>query len=357
MNSVTGRSAAPRPGDAARPGPSEPPAAEPAPVEPRPRVPDARPAPVNGPGSPYRSEGPGPTPDRVRGPAAALPGAPDRPALPGRTEVPHPTAAPFTGARPEPVRSLAEEGIEPTTGAPAGAVPHRVPVGRAAKGTVGLPALDDDPDQDDNGDFWLPIEQVHWDGTPVQDRTDRPRWWRRVRLLRRRPARTGQSPGAPLPGLVLVLVLTLVASFFGWVSAEPAWLALGHSQVGEVVVTRCTGTGLGQRCRGDFRVPGQHLVVRGIRLTDVPEAHRTPGTVLPARMVRVSAETAYVDQPGPTRHLGWLLGLTLVLLCAAGVGWATGALRLAEPSARRWSVVTGFCGPLLIVTGLFLAAF
>ena len=75
--------------------------------------------------------------------------------------------------------------------------------------------------------FWAPIEQVHWDGTAG------PRGpgagavaaagWRGAGA----PSRTPPPP-RPLPGLAALVLLSLVAAFFAWVSAEPFWLAVGH---------------------------------------------------------------------------------------------------------------------------------
>ncbi|HEY0697910.1 MAG TPA: hypothetical protein VGD43_08880, partial [Micromonospora sp.] len=95
------------------------------------------------------------------------------------------------GAVPQrvPQRAPGDSRTEPEPGAPGSA---RGPVPAQA------PAADGD-------DFWLPIEEVHWDGTPVRPDdpavTERPRT---VRAVNRRHLRGGASPWAGISGLVLL---------------------------------------------------------------------------------------------------------------------------------------------------------
>jgi hypothetical protein len=71
------------------------------------------------------------------------------------------------------------------------------------------------------------------------------------RILARRPvaARTPppREPRHPAVGLAALVTFALLAGFFSWVSAEPFWLALGHSRAGTATVSSCTGTGIGSR--------------------------------------------------------------------------------------------------------------
>ncbi|MEH1016702.1 hypothetical protein V6U90_26830 [Micromonospora sp. CPCC 206060] len=344
---MTGRPAAPRPDDAPRPDVSAAPTAEPG-TEPRPRVPDARGAPGGQGGPTGKGSKGGPT-------------SPEGPAGAANQAGTGPTVAPFAGARPSRPASLADlpGGIEPTIGAPAHVVPRRVPVGSRPQ----VPTADPGPaggtgeDGDQEPAFWLPIEEVHWDGTPVREEIAPDTGPARIlagRAGRRRPTRP--VPHGPLPGLALLILLMLLASFFGWVSAEPFWLAVGHGRNGTVVVAGCTGSGLEQRCRGDF-VLGDDFVVHGVRIAGVGPEQRQPRTVLPARMVSASSTTAYVDGSGAVAHLRWLLGLGLVLLCGVAAGWATGAARFTEPWARRGATWAGFCAPVLLASGFLVAAF
>ncbi|WUI05687.1 hypothetical protein OHQ87_20950 [Micromonospora sp. NBC_00421] len=247
--------------------------------------------------------------------------------------------------RPGPGPAEATVEVEPTTGAPVDAVPQRVPVRqpRSHRPPGGTP-------QDDDAFFWAPIEQVHWDGTPLRKEPKQ-----RLRVpRRRRPARVAHPPD-PVRGLAVLLTLSLVATFFAWVSAGPLWLAVGHSTAGTVMITDCSGGGLTQRCRGIFAADGDRFLTHGVRVSGVPAERTATGTVLPARVTGARAETAYVDT-GVGRHLRWLLGLLAVAGCGAGIVRWTGATLLADPRQRRWATGGGYAGPALITLGFLVAA-
>ncbi|TCB99980.1 hypothetical protein E0H26_04060 [Micromonospora zingiberis] len=239
--------------------------------------------------------------------------------------------------------------VEPTTGAPVDALPRRVPVRSA--GRRDHPTDAGTPEQGDT--FWAPIEQVHWDGTPVRQEESRP-WWRPAWPVWRRRERARHPPD-PLVGLAALVGLSLAAAFFAWVSAGPFWLAVGHATSGTVVVTDCTGGGLSQRCRGIFTAADERFRTHGVRVSGVPERRATSGAVLPARVTGPDADTAYADR-GVGAHLRWLLGLLALLGCAAGIVRWTGATRLPDPNTRRWAVAAGFAGPLVIALGFLVAA-
>ncbi|WKU04077.1 hypothetical protein [Micromonospora sp. HUAS LYJ1] len=245
--------------------------------------------------------------------------------------------------RPGPGPDAATVEVEPTTGAPVDAVPRRVPVRQPRT------LRRDGEKPDDDGFFWAPIEQVHWDGTPLRKE---PKQRLRARR-RRRPARAPAAPD-PIRGLAVLLALSLVAAFFAWVSAGPLWLAVGHSTAGTVVVTDCSGGGLTQRCRGIFTADDDRFRTHGVRVSGVPAERTAAGSVLPARVTGPDADTAYADT-GVGRHLRWLLGLLAVVGCAAGIVRWTGATRLADPRQRRWATGGGCAGPVLITLG-FLAS-
>ncbi|GAB3065929.1 hypothetical protein [Micromonospora schwarzwaldensis] len=234
--------------------------------------------------------------------------------------------------------------VEPTTGAPVDAVPRRVPVRQPRWQRWSTPTGDESTG-------WAPIEEVHWDGTPLRDEPRR----RAVRVRpRREPARPVHPPDPPA-GLAVLVALSLLAAFFAWVSAEPFWLAVGHSTGGTVMVTECAGGGLTQRCRGIFQADADRFQAQGVRVSGVPAGHTATGSTLPARMTGPDGATAYAD-PGVGRHLRWLLGLALVAGCAAGIARWTGATRLADPRQRRWAVGLAVAGPLLITVGFLAAA-
>nr|WP_234039180.1 hypothetical protein [Micromonospora veneta] len=243
--------------------------------------------------------------------------------------------------------------VEPTTGAPADAVPRRVPVRQPGRGHWCQPVTGTPGDPDGDAALWRPIEEVHWDGTPLREEPRRGRD-RSTRARRsRRPAPRRTHPLDPLPGLAALLLLSLLATFFAWVSAGPFWLAMGRGTTGTVVIADCTGGGLTQRCRGIFLADDGSFVAHGVRVSGVPAARTATGTALPARMTRPDGGTAYADT-GAERHLRWLLGLLLVLACGAGIARWTGATRLRGRQRRRWAVGVSLAGPVLIALG-FLA--
>ncbi|WP_233599672.1 hypothetical protein [Micromonospora sp. M71_S20] len=305
-------------------------------------------------------------------PAAAPPESPPEPPA----EAAGPVAAP-----PSPAPAVE---VEPTTGAPVDALPRRVPVRqpnrwpRRGRSPAGTPDPDDagrtrdgggtpdgrvTPDGEggggapDGGDgaYWPPIELVHWDGTPIREEPPHERQ-RSARddAARRRAQRTPRPPD-PLPGLAALLALSLVAAFFAWVSAGPFWLAVGHATRGTVVIADCTGGGLTQRCRGNFAPADETWTAYGVRVSGVAAERTATGTTLSARMTGPDGGTAYADT-GPAAHLRWLLGLLVVLGCAAGIARWTGSTRLADPRARRWAVAGALAGPLVITAGFLVAA-
>jgi len=172
---------------------------------------------------------------------------------------------------------------------------------------------------------------------------------------RRRPRnRRGSSPRRPVTGLTWLLLLSMVAAFFGWVSAEPLWLALGRGDAGTVTVIRCTGSGLSQRCLGDFSAHTGSFSADRVRLLGVAAGQRTAGTRLAARMLDQASGAAYVGTDPAALHLRWMVGLSLVTLCGAALVWGTGALHLPTARARRTAVLVALAAPLLVAAG-FLA--
>jgi hypothetical protein len=251
-------------------------------------------------------------------------------------------------------------GIEPTTGAPLASLPQRVPPINNAGPRTAPPADEPKPPPAKHEeDYWLPIEQVNWDGTPARPEERPRRLWSfpigrapTGRLIG--PPKPPRQPAAGLAGLVL---LALLSSFFAWVSVEPLWLAIGHGDVGTARVVNCTGHGISQRCRGEFTSADGAFTAQDVRLTGLPTDEQLEGRRLAARMISADSRTAYVGTGTGTLHLRWGLGLTLVLLCGVGIGWATGAGRLPDRSARRGAVLTGLAGPLAITAGFLAATF
>ncbi|MDG4807779.1 hypothetical protein O7634_13570 [Micromonospora sp. WMMD1120] len=305
---------------------------------------DQRPTPAGRSATPARPTPVAPTPT----PARPTPTAPvPSPTRPGTSSPPAGTAT----AGVEPTGAAVE--VEPTTGAPVDAVPRRVPV-RQQKRRPEPHRPDGDPQDDDGVVFWAPIEQVHWDGTPVRTETA-PRRERRFRLPWRGARSRPTPPPDPLPGLAALVGLTLATAFFAWVSAGPFWLAVGHARAGAVVLDDCTSDGLTQRCRGTFLADDGRFVAHGVRVTGVPAGADVAGTSLPAGMIGADSGTAYADV-GVSRHLRWLPGLLVVLGCTAGIVRCTGSARLPGRRHRRWAVVAAVSGPVLITVGFLIAA-
>ncbi|SCE81104.1 hypothetical protein GA0070607_1861 [Micromonospora coriariae] len=336
---------APRPGVTAQTGPSPRPGATAPPTPAASRPGRQRPTPAGRAATP-KPDGAAATT------ATSVPPTPAAPApAPGRPTPADPSGggAP-AGGDPAPAVEL-----EPTTGAPVDAVPRRVPVRQHSRWHRGARRADGDaPPDGDDGTYWAPIEQVHWDGTPVREDSAPERDRGSGTARRRTPVRTTPPPD-PLPGLAVLVLLSLVAAFFAWVSAGPFWLAVGHARVGAVVIDDCTGGGLTQRCRGIFTADDGRFLAHGVRVGGVPAGRDVPGTVLPARMAGPDGGTAYVDS-GAARHLRWLPGLLVVLGCAAGIARWTGATRLPGRRNRRWAVAVAVAGPVLITLGFLAAA-
>ncbi|WP_234359460.1 hypothetical protein [Plantactinospora sp. BC1] len=281
-------------------------------------------------------------------------------------------AGPFRGATPAlgsawlgaPGTLAGPSGIEPTTGAPLAMLPQRapraVPTWNGPTGALPTAAPGSDQETVDEDDFWLPIEEVHWDGTPVQP-TPRT-WYGRPKdpaatAARQRVPRPPKRQRNPALGLAGMILCSLVASFFAWVSAEPFWLAVGHGELGTATVETCTGRGLGQHCRGEFRADSGLLRVHDVRLVGVDGAHREFGSRLTARMTGTESGKAYVGVGTGLLRLRWVLGLGMVLLCCAGAGWTTGALRLPERRNRHAAALVSVAGPLLLTAGFLVAAY
>jgi hypothetical protein len=160
-------------------------------------------------------------------------------------------------------------------------------------------------------------------------------------VLRRVP----KPPRRPLLGLPLLVVLALVALLFGWLGAEPFWLAVHHGDTGTLTVTSCAGSGVGKHCVGRF-VPTDHrYTVRSVTMAGAQDDGR-PGAHLAARMVGAGGRLAYVGD-GTGLLLRWTLPLAAVVLCGLLIGLTTGAWRLHGRS-RLGAVTLSLLGPLAI---------
>jgi hypothetical protein len=169
---------------------------------------------------------------------------------------------------------------------------------------------------------------------------------------RDRPLRHLRRPGTGLAGLVFV---ALLAGFFAWTSAEPFWLAVGHSSAGTATVTRCAGNGVLRRCVATFTGPA--FTAEGVTLLGARSGReKSEGAEVPARMVRSGDRIAYAGRADGL-HIRWGAGLGLILVCGAMIAWITGALRLLGRTARTGAVLLSFAGPLLLFAGMLAATF
>jgi hypothetical protein len=159
-----------------------------------------------------------------------------------------------------------------------------------------------------------------------------------------RPARRPHS--SPVKGLFALVLCAFAAAFLAWVTAEPLWLAVGHSTPGTVTVTACDGDGIGRRCVGVFTgADGGFTRTRVPVMGDRPA--RTTGA--PARMTSAGGTRAYVDVDAGGRAA---TGVALILLCGLVITRATGVRRLPAGRARAVATTLAFAGPLALLTAM-----
>lgn len=195
----------------------------------------------------------------------------------------------------------------------------------------------------ENSPFWLSEEERR----AVDSRAFEP-------APRRRRPPPANRPATALCSLVL---LSLLAAFFSWVSAEPFWLAVGHGDAGYATTARCHGDGLTQRCTGRFTTADGSIIVPRITLLGISGERRQPGAVSPARIVSPDSGQVYTATTEVLPHLRWGLGFLLVLACGYGIARSTGARRLPSRPARRGAVIASFLGPILLLGGFLAAAY
>ncbi|MEU8815702.1 hypothetical protein [Actinoplanes sp. NPDC048796] len=177
------------------------------------------------------------------------------------------------------------------------------------------------------------------------------------RRLPGRPRHSRRSAGLPLSAQVSLVALGLVAAFFAWVSAEPFWLAVGHGDLGHATTTVCTGTGVTQRCAGQFTAEDGSYTIARVTLLGVEGTGRQPGAVTPAKMVSPDSQQAYLGGTGALLQLRWLLGFALVLLCGYAIAGVTRARQLPSARARRAAILLSLAGPLALLAGFLAAAY
>jgi hypothetical protein len=174
---------------------------------------------------------------------------------------------------------------------------------------------------------------------------------------RPRPARRRvRPPRRPAVGLAALLLLALVAGFFGYVSADPFWLSVGHSTKGTVTVTRCSGTGTWKSCRGDFAAAHGGFIA-SVTLANRRSEPLHAGDRVPARMVSAQGRAAYIGTASDGLIPSWLFGTLLVLLCGPAIAWVTGAGRLGARQTRLWAYGASVAAPFLLLVWQVALAF
>lgn len=156
----------------------------------------------------------------------------------------------------------------------------------------------------------------------------------------------------PALGLTATIALTLAAAFFGWVSAQPFWLAVGLGHTGTATIASCDRD-LDSRCIGSFIADDGKFVTQTVRLSGVPDKLRRPDASMTARILHEDSEWAYVGSLG----MRWKIGVLAALLCCGMVPVATGVRRMRNTSrggrATLW--VLGVVGPMIVTIGVMAA--
>jgi len=269
------------------------------------------------------------------------------------------TRTPADGPAPEPgdapPRPEPDAHDRPAVVLDRGGVPGQGPPGHARPSPgeplprpTGTPATDARLAKLENSPFWLsdqeraaiPPAAARPSHTATGDR-------RGPRHVNRRTA----------PALTALIVLALISTFFAWVSAEPFWIAMGHGDPGYATTARCVGSGVTQRCTGQFAAADGSFSVNRVTLLGVGAGQRENGTVAPARMVSPDSRQAYLGDTGLLVQLRWILGFLLVLICGYAIAGLTGARRLDTARARRGAVLISLAGPLVLLAGFLLAAY
>jgi len=299
---------------------------------------------------------------RIGGPMSPMPGDAPQPGEtpPEKSEETQPPAEYATSPESTPAESPAHPGEQsgvpeimilpepgpdrPTVALDRGPVPGQPPTGMSRLSQARRPSslLETSP-------FWLTDEQRAERAAAEPDgetRTRPPTAKRRHR-----------SPRRPATGLIGLVTLALIAAFFGWVSAEPFWLAVGHGDDGMATVARCTGDGVSQRCTGQFQAADGRYVVPRVTLLGVEPDRRGPGVNSPARMVSQDSRQAYVGNAGLLVHLRWVLGFLLVLICGLASAALTGTRRLPTAPARNTTLLLSLAGPFLLLAGFLYLAY
>ena len=140
----------------------------------------------------------------------------------------------------------------------------------------------------------------------------------------------------------------IVATFIGWVSAEPLWLAAGHGEAGTVRVVAADA-----QCRGTFRAAGGAISVSSVDIRGLKDC--AIGSAHPGQMASTHARDAYVDgRRGLV--LRSLIGIVTLLACGILIAWVVGAFRLA--GGRRLLVtLAGLGAPVALLVGFLALAY
>lgn len=157
-----------------------------------------------------------------------------------------------------------------------------------------------------------------------------------------------KPPRHPLVVLPMLILLTGVAAFFSWVSAEPLWLYAGHQVSGTVTVEECHAEGFAPRCEGRFVPDAGGDTQPVLRISGDTGAERAGETVT-GRVVSPRATSVYIgDELGLL--LRWSIGLAVVIAVGFAIAWVAGAWRFTG-RLRAGAVGLSLAGPLVIWLG------
>lgn len=166
--------------------------------------------------------------------------------------------------------------------------------------------------------------------------------------------RRRKLPRRPAVALTAMVLFGLLSGFFAWISAEPFWLAVGHSEAGMALVTECDGTGLSRHCYASFTDRDGIVVATRATLVGARGHQLEPASTMTARMVGANGRIAYVGTDEGLRARG-AVGLVALLLCGVLLAWLSGAGRLPTRANRTVAYLISMVGPLLLFAGMCAA--
>ena len=143
----------------------------------------------------------------------------------------------------------------------------------------------------------------------------------------------------------------MAGSFVAWVTAEPAWLAVGHSHPGTVTIDNWNG----RNCVGRFDAADGSFAASSVDIAGLTAGGCRPGASREARVTSAEPRWAYVLG---VRGLAFraTIGYGLLLLCGLAIAWVTGAFRLVG-WRRGVGILVSLAVPAILATVALIAAY